>query len=300
MTDADVSGAVRVFGRAIQAVGAKAGLPVSSGSAADQRWRQARARHFLASDGGGSWVAVDAAGAPRADRDADDDGTAVVGMAQAIVREGYWVLAQLATVPEGQGRGIGGVLLRHALSYGDPHGPGTIQCSRDPRAMALYAAHGFALHPATGCAGLVRHPVPRCAQVTRLEPVQVGRRELDVVASVDRSVRDSTRAQDIVAMLEQPGGRLLLHGERGYAVALDDRVVTLGAADDESAALLLRTWLADTPPGRPVEVSFLTSAQQWAMAELVAAGVELRPSGPVMVRGMDAPPAPYVPSGAFG
>ncbi len=269
---------------------------MSSGSAADQRWRQSRAHHFLNSDGGGCWVAVDEA----KDTGTDPHGDAVIGMAQAIVREGYWVLAQLATVPACQGRGIGGELLRHALSYGDPDGPGTIQCSRDPRAMALYAAHGFALHPATACAGLVRRPVARSAQVTPLEPDQVGRRELDVVASVDRVVRGSARTVDIVAMLEQPGCRLFLHAERGYAVALDDRVVTLGARDDESAALLLRTVLAESPPGHFVEMNYLTSAQQWAIAELVGAGVELRPGGPIMVRGMDGPPAPYVPSGAFG
>jgi ribosomal protein S18 acetylase RimI-like enzyme len=252
MTDTDVPGAVRVFRHGIQAVQARAGVPVSPGSAADRGWRESRARHFLDSDGGGCWVAVDEAKGTDTDTGTgtDPDGDPIIGMAQAIVREGYWVLAQLATLPDCQGRGIGGELLCHALSYGDPDSPGTIQCSRDPRAMALYAAHGFALHPATGCAGLVRRPVAPSAQVTPLEPDQVGPCELDVVTSVDRAVRGSARAADIVAMLEQPGCRLLLHGERGYALALDDRVVTLGARDDESAALLLRAVLAESPPGR--------------------------------------------------
>jgi len=33
---------------------------------------------------------------------------------------------------------------------------------------------------------------------------------------------------------------------------------------------------------------------------VVEAGIELLPFGPVMVRGMDGPPSPYIPSGGFG
>jgi GNAT superfamily N-acetyltransferase len=288
MTDADVPGAVRAFSRGFQAVGARTGRQMRSGPAADEPWRQARARHFLTADRGGSWVAVDEGG-----------GGGVVGVAQATVREGYWVLAQLAVVPECQGQGIGGQLLRCALSY-NPALPGTIQCSYDPWAMALYSAHGFSLHPATAGIGPVRRPAERPADVERYEPDGVDPRVLEVVASVDRAVRGSARSVDVVAMLEQPGSRLLLHADRGYAVARDDRVVTLGARDDESATLVLRTMLAESSPGEMVEVGWLTSAQQWAIAELVSAGVALQASGPVMVRGMDGPPAPYIPSGAFG
>jgi GNAT superfamily N-acetyltransferase len=294
MTDSDVAGAVHAFMRGFQSTGARAGAPDGTGdvgSAAEERWRRARARHFLASDRGGSWVAVD---------DDGDNGEAVVGMAQAIVREGMWVLSQLVTVPECQGHGIGGELLRLALTYGDPDGPGTIQCSRDPRAMALYSAHGFALHPATAGVGLVRRPGTRPTPVERFERDHVGRRELDIVASVDRAVRGAARTSDLVAMLEQPGSRLLVHDERGYAVALADRVITLGARDDESASLVLRTMLSESPPGKPVVVNWLTSEQQWAVAVLVGAGVELQPCGPVMVRGADGPPRPYIPSEAFG
>jgi ribosomal protein S18 acetylase RimI-like enzyme len=291
MTDADVPGAVRAFSRGFQAIGTPPGVSVSSGPATDEPWRQARARHFLTADPGGSWVAVEDGGG-------DDD--AVLGMAQAIVRDGYWTLAQLATVPEAQGQGIGGQLLRHAMSYGDPDRPGTIQCSYDPRAMALYSAHGFCPHPATAGIGLVRHPAPRPDGVERYLPDRVDQRVLETVASVDRSVRGSARTVDLVAMLEQPGSRLLLHGDQGYAVARDDRVVTLAARDDESATLLLRTMLAEAPSGEAVEVSWMTSRQQWAISELVRAGVALQASGPVMVRGMDGPPRPYIPSGAFG
>jgi hypothetical protein len=49
-----------------------------------------------------------------------------------------------------------------------------------------------------------------------------------------------------------------------------------------------------------IEVNWLTSAQQWAIRVVVEAGIELLPFGPVMVRGMDGPPSPYIPSGGFG
>jgi GNAT superfamily N-acetyltransferase len=293
MTESDVPGAVDAFVGAFQAIGARTGIEMSSAPAANEPWRLARARHLLTSDPGGSWVAVDEEGGK-------DDAAAVVGMAQAFVRDGYWTLAHLAAAPESQGQGVGRQLLRHALTYGDPDHPGTIQSSYDPWAMALYAAHGFRLHPATAAVGPVRRPAARPVDVERYEPDQVDGRVLDVVTSVDRAVRGTARPMDVVVMLEQPGNRLLLHDERGYAVVRDDRVITLAARDSESATLVLRTMLAESPPGETVVVSWLTSAQQWAITELVRAGVALRPSGPVMVRGMDGPPSPYVPSGAFG
>jgi hypothetical protein len=113
-------------------------------------------------------------------------------------------------------------------------------------------------------------------------------------------VRGSARTIDIVSMLSQPGSRLLLHAERGYAVARDERIVTLGARDEESASLVLRTMLAEAPPGETIEINWLTSAQQWAIAVVAEAGIALQPFGPVMVRGMDGPPSPYIPSGGYG
>jgi hypothetical protein len=142
--------------------------------------------------------------------------------------------------------------------------------------------------------------VTRPPEIERYEPDQVGERQLEVIAAIDRAVRGSVRTVDIVAMLAQPGNRLLLHGDQGYAVVKDERVVTLGAHREESAALVLRAMLAEAPPGETIEVNWLTSAQQWAVREVVAAGIELRPYGPVMVRGMDGPPRPYIPSGGFG
>jgi ribosomal protein S18 acetylase RimI-like enzyme len=287
MTEADVPAAVAAFDTGILAMLARHALPVTRNSIKDERRRQDRTRHFLGTDPGGSWVA--------------EDGGTVVGMSQSFVREGYWMLSQLGTVPGLQGRGVGRELLRRALSHGDPHGPGTIQCSRDPKAMALYTSFGFVLHPVVAAWGAMRPgSVEWPGEVTRYEPEQVTERELQVVTTIDRKVRGSARTVDIVAMLTQPGTRLLLHADQGYAVTMDDRVVTLGARQEESATLVLKAMLAESPTGETIEINWLTSAQQWAIRVVVEAGIELLPFGPVMVRGMDGPPSPYIPSGGFG
>ena len=287
MAEADVPDAVAAFDSGFLAMRARYGLPVTGSSLRDERRRQDRTRHFLATDPAGSWVA--------------EDNEAIIGMSQSFVREDYWTLSQLGTAPGSQNQGVGRELLRLALGHGDPHSPGTIQCSRDPRAMALYSTFGFVLHPVVAGWGPVRPgAVARPGDVVRYEAGQVTEREHELVTAIDRKVRGSARSIDLPSMLSPEGTRLLLHGDQGYAVATDERIVTLGARQQESAALVLRAMLAMVPPGVTVEVNWLTSGQQWAVRELVAAGVELQPFGPVMVRGMDGPPAPYIPSGGYG
>ena len=287
MTEDDVPAAVAAFDTGFIAMLARHSLPVTGNTIADERRRQDRTRHFLSTDPKGSWVA--------------DDGGVVVGMSQSFVREDYWMLSQLGMLPQVQGRGMGRELLRRALSYGDPQSPGTIQCSRDPKAMALYSSFGFVLHPVVAAWGAMRPgAVERPDDVVRLEPDAVTERELAVVTAIDRKVRGSARTPDIVSMLTQPGTRLLLHADQGYAVATDDRVVTLGANDEESATRVLKAMLAEAPSGETIEINWLTSAQQWAIRVVVDAGIELQPYGPVMVRGMGGPPSPYIPSGGYG
>jgi len=287
MTDADVPAAVAAFDSGMLAMLARHQLPVTGNSIQDERRRQDRTRHFLGTDPGGSWVA-------------EENGT-VIGMSQSFVREDYWMLSQLGTVPGRQGHGVGRELLRLALSHGDPDSPGTIQCSRDPKAMALYTSFGFVLHPVVAAWGVMRPgSVTRPAEVERFEPEAVTDRELEVIAGIDRAVRGSARSVDIVSMLAQPGNRLLLYADQGYAVSKDERIVTLGARQEESASLVLRAMLAETPVGETIEINWLTSSQQWAIRVVVEAGIELQPYGPVMVRGMDGPPSPYIPSGGYG
>ena len=142
MTDDDVPAAVAAFESGLLGITAGHGMPVTGSSIQDERRRQDRTRHFLGTDPGGSWVA--------------EEGETIVGMSQSFVREDYWMLSQLGTVPGRQGRGVGRDLLKLALSHGDPQSPGTIQCSQDPKAMALYTGFGFALHPVVTGWGVIR------------------------------------------------------------------------------------------------------------------------------------------------
>ena len=264
MTDGDVAGAVHAFDSGFLAMRARYGLPVTASSLQSDRRRQNRTRHFLATDPGGSWVA-------------EDDGV-IVGMSQSFVREGYWMLSQLGAVPGRQGRGLGRELLRLAHSHGDPQSPGTIQCSRDPKAMALYSDLGFSLHPVVAGWGPLRPgAVQRPDQVVRYEGERVTDAQLDVVTGIDRAVRGSARQVDIAMMLSEEGNRLLLHEDQAYAVARDDRVVTLGARNEEAAALVLRAMLAEAPAGETVEINWLTAAQQWAIRVLIGAGARRGP-----------------------
>jgi GNAT superfamily N-acetyltransferase len=113
MADSDVPEAAKAWTSAFQAMRATYGLPVPPVSPADELRLQNRIRHFVATDPAGSWVA--------------DDGGAITGLSQSFVREGYWVLSLLATVPSVQRRGLGRMLLQQAMTNADPHGPGTIQ-----------------------------------------------------------------------------------------------------------------------------------------------------------------------------
>ena len=260
MTDADVPAAVAAFDSGLLAMLARHQMPVTGNSIQDERRRLDRTRHFLGTDPGGSWVA--------------EDGGTVIGMSQSFVREDYWMLSQLGTVPGRQGHGVGRELLRLALSHGDPESPGTIQCSRDPKAMALYTSFGFVLHPVVAAWGVMRPgSIARPSEVVRLEPAEVTDRELEVIAGIDRAVRGSARSVDIVSMLTHTGCRLLLHADQGYAVARDERIVTLGARQEESASLVLRAMLAEAPVGETIEINWLTSAQQWAILVVVEAGI---------------------------
>jgi hypothetical protein len=167
--------------------------------------------------------------------------------------------------------------------------------------MALYADLGFSLHPVVAAWGPLRPgAVRRPDEVVRYEGEGVTDVQLDIVAGIDRAVRGSARLIDIAMMLSEEGNRLLLHEDQAYAVAKDDRIVTLGARNEASAALVLRAMLAEAPDSETVEVNWLTAPQQWAIRVLIEAGVELQPYGPVMVRGMPGPPTPYIPSGAYG
>ena len=282
MADADVPETVDVWEVAFREMSARFDLERAPRTPEDDLRIGNRIRYFLGTDPDGSWVA--------------EDGGRVVGFSQSFVRDGHWVLSLLAVDPGSQRHGLGRQLLDRALGNADPSGPGMIQSSRDPRAMALYTSAGFSLHPTVIAYGPVRPgAVSADPRVRSADEVDLG-----LVDAIDRAVRGTARTADIAAMLRDPGHRLVMLDDRAYAVVKDDRVVTLGARDDDAASALLATALVSMPEGTTVEVGWLTSSQQWAIRTLVAAGVDLHPLGAVMVRGLPGPPTPYIPSGGYG
>ncbi|MGO9456303.1 MAG: N-acetyltransferase family protein [Acidimicrobiales bacterium] len=283
METADVAPAVEVWCSAIADMGARHRPPsreaVAGPAGADRDRVGRRIAHLLATDPAGSWVA-------------ERDG-AVVGLAQAFVRGRHWVLSLLGVDPACQSAGVGRALLGRALGYG-AGGPGTIQASVDPRAIRLYATAGFEPHPTLVAAGPVtRRPAgPPSVRAA-------GEEGLAAASAVDRAVRGAPRLADL-AHLVAGGATLLLDGDRAYALAQPDRVVTLAGRDEPSAAAVLTAALARARPDGPFEVGWLTGGQRWALGPLLDAGLPLFPSGPVMIRGMERPFAPYLPSGGFG
>jgi hypothetical protein len=69
------------------------------------------------------------------------------------------------------------------------------------------------------------------------------------------------------------------------------------AGGEVAGADLLRAYVAAAR--RDVIVEFITSAQQWAVAPCIEAGLELQPGGAVFLGGDVGPFAPYLPSGAY-
>jgi predicted N-acetyltransferase YhbS len=282
MTEDDVTGADQAWHDAYTTMRSNYHLPVESRTADSAQRSRERIAHLLRTDPAGSWVA-------------EDDDQRVVGLSQAVVREGVWVLSLLGVSPDQQNRGTGKALLDAALTHGQDAPAGLILCSRDPRAMRRYARAGFDLHPAVTAWGTVDR-----RKLLRVPAVRdAAREDVDFVANLDRRLRGGAHGPDLECLLVE-GCRLLVVPGRGYVVARDAKPVLLAADDEETAADLLHACLASAGDDDIVEVNWITARQQWAVRVAVDLGLDLHPVGPVMTRGLDGPPYPYLPSGAFG
>lgn len=241
--------------------------------------RRATAR-FVQLDPGGSWVA-------------DDSGT-VVGMAEAVRRDGFWGLSMLFVHPSVQSRGVGRELLEAALTYAEGAGTRMILTSLDPRALRRYSRAGLAVHPAVEAEG----PVDRSAVPTELPGRPGTASDLDLVADVDAGLRGS-RAEDVEFFLSS-GARMWVADRgtgRGYAVSHGGRLSMLGATDEATASGLLWRYLAETE-GK-ASMWHLTAQQDWAVRVALAARLPVVPAGPLFVSGMPRPPGPWLPSGWY-
>jgi GNAT superfamily N-acetyltransferase len=244
------------------------------GSIAAARVRLGRC---LTTDPGGAWVA---------ERDGE-----VVGCALAIVRDGLWGLSLLVVRPDAQSSGAGRELLGRAFAYGSGARGRIVLASRDVRALRSYSRLGLHLHPAIAARGRARVAAP-----PEVRPGTVD--DLPLTAAVDHAVRGAAHGEDILALVDA-GCRFLVLPERGYALLRDGDVRLLAALDETAAATLLRACLA-AADGRDASVEWITSAQGWAIAPCLDAGLELRADGgAVFLAGDVGPFAPYLPSGAF-
>jgi GNAT superfamily N-acetyltransferase len=279
MTPDDVQGAWSTSQAAFQALGDR--WPASRQPEA-LRARRAidRVAYLCDHDPDGAWIA--------------EERGRVVGVAQAIVREGLWGLSLLAVDPGRQGSGCGRALLDAALSYADGTRGQVVLSSTDPRAMRAYARAGFALHPTVCAFGIVpRESIPGGLGVRE------GRdRDLDLAAAVDRSVRGSAHGEDL-ERLREAEGRFLVVPDRGYVIHNDGSPALLAALDEQAARALLWAALGEAPAGHEVGVMFLTAAQGWAVDVALLAGLQLELGGPTFVRGRLGPLTPYLPNPAY-
>lgn len=272
MTEDDVAPAARVMAAAF-----------GFGPVADDEIRrrgQDRLRHLVGTDPEGVFVG-------------EQDG-AIVGVAQAYLREGLWCLSMLAVDPEVQSAGAGKVLFERALTYGEDR-PGLIVASNDPRALRLYAAAGFSLRPALEAHGMInRRAFPPPAR----DVVVGGIEDLGETAAISRAVRGAAHTPEIAFALRR-GAQLLLVRGRGFAVAEPGTGVWLVAALDDAAASAL-LWSGLRLAGdveRPVR--WITGGQDWAVDVVVRAGLQLRAYGALCVRGRPGPLRPFLPSAPF-
>ncbi len=250
--------------------------------AARDRWL-GRVAHALATDPDGCFVA--------------EYGGQVIGVAEAIVREGLWVLSLLAVDPGGQSTGAGRLLMDRALAYAPDRAGGLIVSSNDPRALRLYARGGFALRPTFQARGrLDRRRIPRF----RVPISQAGKGDLEALAAVTREVRGAAYTPELAYALDR-GSRLLRAGDRGFAIAHPGQGVwLLIARDDEAASALLWSALDYAARDREdVRVRWIDGEQQWAVDVVLAAGLQLEAYGALCVQGRTGSLRPFIPSAPF-
>ena len=249
---------------------------------ARRRRRHARARvgRLLATDPGGAWVA---------ERDGESSAAALGDRPRGRLGPVAARRAAGRAVQRRRPRAAGpGVRLRRRRARPDRAGLAR------PAALRSYARLGLDLHPALRGA---RRP----AAASRRRPRSGAGTpaDLPLTDAVDRAVRGAAHGDDIAAMLEA-GGELLVLARarlrgRPRRRGAPARRPRRGRRGDAAARL------PGAPPARrEASVEWITSAQGWAIAPCLDAGLELRfDVGAVFLAGDVGPFAPYLPSGAY-
>ncbi|PYC72947.1 GNAT family N-acetyltransferase [Streptomyces tateyamensis] len=251
---------------------------------AQAAFQRARAGHLAATDPQGCWLAV-------------QDGAAI-GFALSMRREGLWVLALTAVLPQYQGQGVGRLLLERAQEHGRGCLRGMITVSVDPAAARRYRRAGFTLHPTMRLSGQLDRSALRD---TGELPVHRGNHtHLHLLDSIDRRLRDAAHGVDHELMLRHYDELLVVDTVTGTGYCYRDggTVKLLAATTRHIATRLLREALAAVPEGAEAKVEWLTAEQEWAVDVGLDVGLTVENHGYLALRGM-RPPAPYLPSGGF-
>ncbi len=246
-----------------------------------RNWEQ-RLRHSLQTDPEGSFVS--------------ERGGLITGAAQAVIRDGVWILSLMAVSPTlGEG-GEGRALMYSALEYGRECDGGLIVASSDPRALRLYASSGYALEATFKANGTI-DPSALPDANPAIRPVTAA--ELGTLAPLSRAARGATHTPDLeVALLR--GSTISRLEDRGFVVTMPGRGVwALAARDEQAGAALLWHSLAQLRDEPRIEVGWISGRQQWAIDVLLAARLSLTAYGAIATRGAVGPLYPYIPSPPF-
>jgi GNAT superfamily N-acetyltransferase len=233
----------------------------------------------LETDPDGAWVSEDERG--------------LTGGAFAFMREGVWILSQLAVRPDVQSKGLGSALLRRTWAYGAAAKGRLIATSEDPRALRAYARLGLDVRPCIRAVG-----TPRGVE----EPagIRIGdARDIPFTEDVDRHVRRAAHGPDIHVLLDSDQ-TLLIAEDRGYAVVSERGGPRLLAAYDEAGARAVLQAVLARAGEREISVNWITEPQQWAIQTCLDARMDLRTDiGAIMSGGDVGPFHPYLPNGAY-
>jgi GNAT superfamily N-acetyltransferase len=246
---------------------------------------QRRVRHAARHDPSGAFVA--------------DRGGEIVGVSLATRRGPLWFLSLLAVASDVQSRGVGRRLLDASLTTFD--NVGMLCASSDPKALRRYRRAGFDLVPAYAAEGVVDRSLLPSSDGVREGSLED---ERDFVEAVATAQRGAPHGPDL-GYFARAGDRLFVTESRrgrGYVVTKPAGVSVLGATTADAAAALLWTALAEAPG--PVEVSWISHDQQWAIDVALDARLSIKPGGSRCVRANGShrlgPMSPYLPSGVWG
>lgn len=235
------------------------------------------ARHLLAIDPAGCWVAAEA--------------DSITGFAISQNRGGLWYLATYGVVPEARGTGIGRRLLDAVLHHAGDRA-GIFSSTTHPGAIRRYRLAGFSLLPQMRMVGTVdRSTIPVIKGLTEGDASDFGWMD-----DLDTRLRGAGHGPDHPYLLTSQ--RLVVaRRQRGYVYVDQRGRASLLAAEDPGTAQEL-LWEALASSSGDTLVDCITSANEWAVDVGLAARLDLVTEGYLGVRAMAAP-APYLPGGRF-